>query len=106
MEQDDIESGKDEEAEFVASINVIKMDEEPVEGGAKDKPKIVLNQKDDPKRVNDTEFVKDVKPGEFGPMRLKKMRKLREKKERKERRRRDKVALELSDGLELAFSAM
>ena len=44
--------------------------------------------------------------GAFGPQRLKKMRKLREKKEKKDRRRRDRVAKELSDGLDSAFSAM
>jgi hypothetical protein len=38
--------------------------------------------------------------------RLKKAGKLREKKEKKERRRRDKVAADLSHGMEAAFETL
>ena len=41
-----------------------------------------------------------------GLVKMKKAAKMREKKERKDRRRRDKVATELSDGLENAFEAL
>ena len=41
-----------------------------------------------------------------GLLRLKKAGKLREKKERKDRRRRDKVAADLSHGMEAAFETL
>jgi len=39
-------------------------------------------------------------------LRLKKAAKIREKKEKKERRRRDKVAVDLSHGMEAAFETL
>merc|ERR1711976_183679 len=41
-----------------------------------------------------------------GLVKMKKAAKMREKKERKDRRRRDKVATELSEGLDNAFEAL
>merc|ERR1712150_319573 len=55
--------------------------------------------KDNKDKVNE----KSPKFKEEGVIRLKKAAKIREKKEKKERRRRDKVAADLSHGMEAAF---
>lgn len=70
----------------------------------------VVEEKQDKKEKQEKKInadrAQEFEVGAFGPVRLKKMRKLREKKEKKDRRRRDKVAKDLSDGLESAFSAI
>ena len=43
---------------------------------------------------------------EEGLLRLKKASKVREKKDKKERRRRDRIATDLSNGMEAAFETL